>query len=79
MSNYTSLALVVGGVLLALILTPFILEIGGAAAQQAQETFNYTVQVTDQTSVNVGGVAALIITLAMIFIPIFMVERFLRG
>ena len=77
--SFISIAAVVGAVLLALILTPFILQLGGAAASQAQETFNYTIAITDQTSVNVGGVAALIITLAMVFLPLYIIERVMRG
>jgi len=65
-------------ILVVLFLMPLIVDLGGAAAQTAEEAFNVTVDVGDN-QYNVGGIAALIIMLTMIFIPVYAVERVLRG
>ena len=64
-------------ILVVLFLTPLIIQLGGSAAETAQQTFNTTIKINDTTSVNLGGVAALIIMLAMIFLPIYIIERYI--
>jgi len=74
----TSIVYPIIGIVAVLFLLPLIIQLGGNAATAAQTAFNVTVDVGGN-QYNIGGVAALIIMLAMIFVPIAVVERFLRG
>lgn len=62
-------------VLVVLLLSPLFIQIIGDVADSAGQTFNGTVQVTDTTSVNLGGLAKLIILLAGLFGIIALLER----
>ncbi len=76
MAKLSSIITPIAIILFVLLMMPFILQLGGQAAQQAQTTFNQTIDVGG-TQVNLGGVAALIIMLAMIFLPIYIIERYM--
>ena len=79
MPRITGIVMPVALLLLALVLAPLFIQLIGGAADAAGQTFNGTVQVTDNTSVNLGGLAKLLIMLAGLFVIIALIEKALYG
>jgi len=63
-------------IIVVLLLMPFMLQMFGNGADVAGQTFNETVDLGG-TQVNLGGLAKLILLLAGVFVPIYLLEKYL--
>jgi len=64
-------------IVVVLVLTPIIIQMFGGAAEVAGQTFNQTIDVGG-TQYNLGGVAKLLLMLAGIFVPLALLEKYMR-